>query len=82
MGMRVFMAIAKTIAGLLCFGAAFLAVFVFGIPLYNDFLVWRFQESLRDLPHSMDAKVVSSNSDFGVLWGAGNHCDVTVHGTG
>ena len=54
----------------------YLSLYFLIVPLYNNFLVSKFLVSLENIKLSPKTRVIASNSDFGIIWGAGNHCDV------
>ncbi len=48
------------------------------VAWYNNYKVDQFLHSLQNMTLPDDTKIIASNSDFGIIWGASNHCDVIV----
>ncbi len=60
-------------AGVLAF-VVILGACVFVPRFYNNWLLARFENSVKNLPF----EVVATEKRIGVLWGGGNHCDMQV----
>ena len=52
---------------------------LFAPYFYNNWKVHQFLTSLEQIKLPADSEIIASDSNFGILWGVGNHCDVEVY---